>query len=202
MKKTSVLVLGNDPQINEIDFSRIQPDIITLGLNRIWLKMNPSYFFFNDLIIANELASHPEALAKLRQHSIIFSSDWIHKGKAQAVPKWITVHPRENRYLFPDSATNSIELLKKKYLPTSECVFYLAGISLTWKEPSHFWKSPTFSSKNTADSTWYLPRFEKMFDNFKTLKSKGYNIVSVTPNSKLNKLFRYESIENLYSKRL
>jgi hypothetical protein len=52
MEKLKVLVLGNDPQINDIEFDRLDKNIITLGINRIWLKYIPDYFFFNDYEIA------------------------------------------------------------------------------------------------------------------------------------------------------
>lgn len=67
-----VLVLGNDPQINSIDFEKIHPNIVTLGVNRIWLKFIPNYFFFSDLIISNELSRYPEKLEELKRNSTIY----------------------------------------------------------------------------------------------------------------------------------
>jgi hypothetical protein len=204
MKKYKVLVLGNDPQINQIEFDKLDPSVITLGLNRIWLKYIPNYFFFNDLIISNELSNHPEIFAKLLQNSTIFSSDWIRKGRSTmhpGIPRWTTVYPRKNKRCFPDSATTSIELFKE-VCPNKQYVFYLAGISLTWQDPSHFWKELNINSTHNVGSDWYTPRFESMLDNFKRLKSHGYDIISVSPNSKLNKVFRYENIGNLYRKSL
>ena len=81
MAKARVLLLGNSPQINEIQFDRIADDVITLGLNRIWLKYIPKYFFFHDLIISNELSRHPETLAKLIQNSTIFPASGSEKTK-------------------------------------------------------------------------------------------------------------------------
>lgn len=205
MAKVKVLVLGNDPQINSIEFEKLDPSIITLGINRIWLKYIPNYFFFSDLVISNELSRYPETLAKLKQHSTIFSSDWIGKGKKSndaAIPKWTKVYPRKNKKNFPDSVTNSIELFRDIRNQQEQYTFYLAGISLTWQEPSHFWKDASHTSVNTVGQDWYTPRFEAMLTNFKRLKTHNYDIVSVTPNSKLNKIFRYENIGNLYKKSL
>ena len=206
MAKVKVLVLGNDPQINSIEFDKLDRSIITLGINRIWLKYIPNYFFFNDLVINNELSRYPETLAKLKQHSTIFSSDWIRKGKTSndaAIPPWTKVYPRKNKRAFPDSVTNSIELFRDiRNNPHEQYTFYLAGISLTWQEPSHFWKDENHTSANTVGADWYLPRFEAMLTNFKKLKTHNYDIISVTPNSRLNKLFRYENIGNLYKKSL
>jgi hypothetical protein len=201
MAKTKVLVLGNDPQINTIDFEKLDPSIITLGINRIWLKHIPDYFFFSDLVISNELSRYPEILDKLLHQSTIFSSDWIMKGKSLKnanIPKWVNVYPRKNRSSFPDSVTNSIELFREVCDKPINCTFYLAGVSLTWKEPSHFWKELSIETKNTVGPEWYIPRFKYTLDNFKRLKNCNYDIVSVTPDSKLNGLFRYENIQNLY----
>jgi|688.fasta_scaffold00580_48 hypothetical protein len=207
MAKVKVLVLGNDPQINQIDFDSLSPNIITLGINRIWLKYIPNYFFFHDLTISDELLPQPEKLAKLKQNSIIFSSEWIRKGRSFSdtrfpVPTWTSVYPRKNKKHFPDSITNSIELFRDVRNRQEQYVFYVAGVSLTWQEPSHFWKEENIATRNTAGPEWYLPRFEAMLTNFKRLKTHNYEIISVTPNSKLNKLFRYENIGNLYKKSL
>ena len=203
MKKYKVLVLGNDPQINNIDFERLQKNVITLGVNRIWLKHIPNYFFFNDYDIVEELEKYPEIIAKLKTQSTIFSSDWIKteaKKRKSNIPQWTTVFPRSTRHLFPDSVTTSLSLFSTKYLPLSECTFYIAGVSLIWQNPSHFWKDLDHSALNSNGPTWYLPRFEKIKSNFKRLKDVGFEMVSVNPNSQLNKMMRYESINNLYKK--
>ena len=198
MKKTRVLVLGNDPQINQIDFSRLSPDIITLGVNRIWLKHIPNYFFFNDLPIVTELEKNRLVLSEIISKSIIFSSDLINRDKKIRVPSWISVHARKNMLYFPDSVTTSIDIARNKYFNEGQYIFYFAGVSLTWQEPSHFWKELNYVSTNRRGSSWYSTRFDLIFNNFKRLKASGLDMISVHPNSRLNKLMRYENIENLY----
>ena len=203
MKKYKVLVLGNDPQINQIDFSRLQKNVITLGVNRIWLKHIPNYFFFNDYDIVEELESSPEKLAQLQTSSKIFSSDWIRteaKKRRKNIPQWTTVLPRRQTHQFPDSVTTSLSLFTTQYLPLSECTFYIAGVSLTWQNPSHFWKDLDHDALNSHGPTWYLPRFERIKLNFRKLRDVGFEMVSVNPNSQLNKMMRYENVGNLYSK--
>jgi hypothetical protein len=202
MQKTRVLLLGNSPQINEIQFDLLQEGIITLGLNRIWLKHIPDYFFFHDLIISNELSRQPEILAQLIQNSTIFSSEWIRKNKNNVIPKWTTSYPMPPSQGFPDSASLSIQIFSKHIMKSKRVSFYVAGVPLLWQEPSHFWKQLEYSPSAAGDKAWYDHRFPKMLQNFRTLKNLGYDITSVTPGSALNKLFRYESIENLYKKRL
>lgn len=203
MKKYKILVLGNDPQINNIAFERLNKNVITLGVNRIWLKHIPNYFFFNDYDIVEELEKSPETLVHLQTKSTIFSSDWIQteaKKRKRNIPQWTTVLPRRQKNLFPDSVTTSLSLFSTKYLPLSECTFYIAGVSLIWQNPSHFWKDLDHDSLNSNGPTWYLPRFERIKSNFKRLKDVGFEMISVNPNSQLNKMMRYESINNLYGK--
>lgn len=199
--KTKVLVLGNDPQINDIDFSRLDPSIITLGVNRIWLKHLPNYFFFHDWDIVVELKRRPELLAKLQTKSTIFTSDW-YKFHNKAIPRWTIMHPRptSHRRSFPDSVTTAMWLFKNYYARQLDCVYYIAGVSLKWQNPSHFWKTIKHHSKNDHGSTWYTPRFDKTHSNFKALNSSGYSMISVNPNSRLNSMMRSVGIENLYLK--
>lgn len=206
MKKIKILVLGNDPFINDIDFSRLDPNVITLGTNRIWLKHNPNHFFFHDVEIIKELGQNPKKLEQLIEDSNIFASDWLkimstrHRIK---VPGWITVYNRLDRHKFVDCVSTSMEILDRHIYPDSKLQFYIAGVSLTWKDPSHFWKvDPPGNFMNKKGQAWYAPRFDRTYKNFDTLKGKGFDMINVTPDSRLNKLMRYESIGNLYTKQL
>lgn len=200
MKKTKVLVLGNSPQINQIDFNLLQKDVITLGVNRIWLKHIPNYFFFHDIQIYRELSQHPESLAKLIQNSTIFSSDWLKKNKHPDIPKWTSIYTRVkcNPRDFPDSVTSAIQIFAKNIMPSSHLTFYIAATPLAWEQPSHFWKELEYSSLNENEKEWYDRRFPLMEQNFRSLRNAKYDIISVTPTSVLNKIFRYETIGNLY----
>jgi hypothetical protein len=203
VKSSRILVLGNDPQINDIEFDRLAPDVITLGVNRIWLKHIPTYYFFNDYDILQELCQHQERLLSIQSNSKCFSSDWLAQQARKAqlrVPGWVTVHPRGAKKGFPDSASTAIHLFLQCYLPGTPKTFYLAGISLKWKEPSHFWKVDEYDARNRHGEEWYRPRFERMYDNFKSLRDVGTKMVSVHPDSRLNSILRYENISNLYAK--
>lgn len=194
-----ILVLGNSPQINDIDFSRLKRGIETFGVNRIWLKHYPTYYFFHDPDIIHELDQNQITRSKLIAKSTVFSSDWLAKSGGP-LPHWIRRYPRPNRRKFPDSVTTGLQILGSHVLPgrVSDYTFYLAGISLKWQEPSHFWKETDHIALNNKDRSWYDKRFLKMFENFRDLRSMGYNLVSVTPDSNLNKLVRSQNIETLY----
>lgn len=195
-----VLVLGNDPQINEIDFSRIDRKVVTLGVNRIWLKHIPNYFFFNDREILTELERVPDAVKAISTKSQCFTSDWINFPKTQKIdlPSWLKVYPRPNRHAFPDSVTTAISIFKSQYLKGLSATFYVAGVSLKWSEPSHFWKELDHNSLNRHGKDWYDRRFEMILNNFRALSTQRNRIISVHPDSLLNKHYRYEGIENLY----
>lgn len=201
MRSSRVLVLGNDPQINEIRFDKLAKDIVTIGVNRIWLKHTPDFYFFHDPEILIELLANDEAVQRLRDRSVIYASDWlIHQATRRGivVPSWVAVYPRITKAAFPDSVTTAIHLFVRNF-PTSVIrTFYIAGVSLKWQTPSHFWKVKPTGVGNTNGPDWYTPRFDKTLENFKRLKRLGSPIVSVNPNSRLNSSFRYEGIENLY----
>ena len=198
--KKKILVLGNGPSINDIEFDRLPKNIQTFGVNRIWLKHYPTYFFFHDFNILTEIKNDHIRQAKLISNSTCYSSDWLNKNN-ESTPHWLRKYQRCDRRKFPDSVTTGLKILNKHILPgkVGDYVFYMAGINLKWSEPSHFWKDGKYRSLNTHTKEWYDIRFRKMFDNVGDLKSAGFNMISVTPDSNLNKLMRSENISNLYT---
>ena len=138
-------------------------------------------------------------LQKIKEKSTVFSSDWLLQAK-RPVPNWVKVYDRTTKYNFPDSITTGMQLFSRHIVERHRCSFYIAGVSLTWQEPSHFWKVLDHPSTNRHGDSGYSPRFERMNHNFKQLKNTGFEMISVNPNSLLNKMMRYENIENLYKK--
>jgi hypothetical protein len=130
---------------------------------------------------------------------LVFSIYVFQSRKSKwTIPEKIQIFDRKDKSRFPDSVTCAIELFSNKIKKEYSIVFYIAGVSLIWKEPSHFWKDSDIECLNTHDSSWYEPRFNKILDNFKRLKSLGYSIISVHPESRLNKVFTTIDIESLY----
>lgn len=199
-----VLIIGNAPSVDQIDFVKLDPNIITVGANRAWLKLTPNYLFFHDPKIFQELESFPKKLADIKSYSNIISSDWltIQCSKSRLIqPNWVKCYRRPNRQKYVDCVTTAIDILNRNIFNKRDTVYYIAGVSLRWQNPSHFWKkNPILGIGNHGDQKWYDPRFEKIYKNFIDLKQSGTNIVSVTPDSKINKLFRYENVANLYIK--
>lgn len=201
MNKTRVLVLGNDPFINKIDFTKLDPSVITIGVNRIWLKHIPNYLFFHDWNIVIELLNNPQILEEIKSNSFVYSSNYLFKKNTNITsPDWINMYPVLNPKSFPDSVTNAINSFNTNIKTSKLIDFYIAGVSLRWQEPSHFWKELDYPGRNSADALWYTPRFKLILRNFVNLQEIGLSLTSVTPNSMLNKIMRYERIENLYVK--
>lgn len=200
MKK--ILIIGNDPSIDQIDFTRLDPNIITVGTNRAWMKLLPNYLFFHDPKIFQELEQNPKRLSDLISHSNIIASDWLKHTCRNAkvkVPNYLKVYERPNKRKYVDCVTTAMDILDRKLFLKRDTIYYIAGVSLTWKSPSHFWKkNPVEGIGNKNDKVWYDKRFGLTYDNFVDLKNRGFKMVSVTPDSKLNKLLRYENIGNLY----
>jgi hypothetical protein len=195
-----VLVLGNSNQINEIDFTRLDSSIITFGVNRIWLKFSPNYLFFNDLEILDEILENKREDLFLTT-KFLTSNYILRKTKARSLLSKYTIQIlHRSSYLdFTDSVSNGLDLFNKYILKNGKTTFYIAGVPLTWEEPSHFWKKLNYSSRNKNTKAWYSQRFQFIYKNFEKLKVSGLNIISSTPNSKLNKLFRFENVSNLYT---
>lgn len=200
--KNKVLLIGNDPNVNNIDFSKIDPDVIKVGTNRAWLKVIPNYLFFHDPKIFLELDNNKDRLSELIKHTNIISSDWLNVNCSKLKikpPEYTKIYNRPNKKKYVDCVTTAIDILERNKFSKRNTIFYIAGVSLTWKTPSHFWKNnPINGIGNTNGKKWHEKRFDLTLQNFKILKSRGFNIVSMTPASKINKMFRYENIENLY----
>lgn len=204
-RKHKILVLGNGPQINDIDFSRLDPTITTIGVNRIWLRYIPDYFYFHDYPILRELNEDANEITRIKliDQSECYSSEWLKRSIQGPIPNWLRVHTMRDRSAFPDSVSNAVRIFRDnhiKHSPSSDYQFYFAGVNLKWTDPSHFWKSENHNFSNKHDRNWYDVRFDRMYSNFEKMKNLDYKMISVTPNSRLNKLMRYESIGNLYSK--
>lgn len=197
VQRTDVLVLGNSPQINNIDFNLIRRDIITLGVNRIWLKFVPNFLFFHDVELIREIKDHPEIDFS---NTTLIVSDWL-KDSTQDIDsrfKEVLKFDRKDKRAFPDSVSTAIQIFATDIMPEKKLHFYVAGVLLKWNEPSHFWKSLKHKSSNNHSREWYSNRFPMMFRNFQSLIMLGYVISSVTPNSTLNRICKSYDITHLY----
>lgn len=202
---SKVLILGNSNHINKIDFDRLNDDVITLGVNRIWYKFIPDYFTFSDSIIYNELMEK-KMFSKLNNSKIILN-DWMIRQRnkhERYMYKKIKAHDNVLSYKtlthipFPDSVCSGLFAYHKFINKNSDVTYYIAGVDLKYDEnKNHFWTGE-YTNKNKLTKEWYEPRFKRMWQNWLILKDHKLKIISVNPKSELNKLFPYKNINILY----
>lgn len=202
-----VLILGNSPEINDINFKKINKDVVTIGINRIFLKFIPDFLFFNDHDIMQELINKKDEI-NLKKLKCV-SSDWIYaqerknrklkeiRKKFNELCPYYKIYSRKDVFKFPDSCSTAIQIFDDYYFKNVPKTYYMAGVKLKWEEKSHFWKGEYKESLNDKDKNWYTPRFEKIYQNFKSLNFSK-NLISVTPNSKLNTIMSYQNIDVFY----
>lgn len=199
MKK--ILVFGNSKHINEINFTKINPHITTVGVNRIWYKFIPDYLCFTDILIYKDIIEKGKTLNDFKN---VILSEWILRNSNHDINK-ILMHQNTrlyyniNKYLaFPDSVSSAI-MIYDRFIrkPHDKCKYYIAGVDLKWSDEHHFWLN-THKTNNNTNKEWNINRFPRMLHNWKIFKQQQYNIVSVNKNSMLNSIFQYEDINNLY----
>jgi len=198
-----VLILGNSQHIDAINFGKIADDVTVIGVNRIWYKYIPEYLFFSDIIIYNDMISKGVNFDEKFKNTTIFTSEWIYKHSRKNKPHIDALLQKPNvkcydvlkHIAFPDAVSSVVSILSRYYKDT-RTTYYIAGTELRFNQnKNHFWETPVMKGPG---SDWYVPRFNKMFLNWVSFKKTGINIVSVTPKSRLNKLFSYQDISTLY----
>jgi hypothetical protein len=199
-----ILLFGNGPEINNIDFESLDyvrngnSDIVTAGVNRIWRRYMPDYFFFIDGDIVRELIAKS---VQRPEGSEWFSSDFLFKNEGRPGT------PDETEQFYEYFQTNSIHLLPRPWQHTrrlnsmlwsiiylnkfiffkEKCRFYLFAtpLRIVEKDDHHFWAKDT-------DTIYQLTpdRMEGYFRShvrgLQELSSAGYDIYSATADSLAN----------------
>lgn len=203
-----ILILGNDKNIKFLDVDKVkESNMITAGVNRIWKKFETDFLYFIDYDISKELYTQSPSLPNTK---ILKCEDYINgllpldageRRKAyNGYKKFI-----ENNYDVKDVRKENhtvntviwlISYLKNVLYKDEQCLFFVYGVSLKWdKDCHHFWEGDE-TVLNKANQNWYDPRFESHFRGFQKLQTK-YKIISCTPDSRLNDLFPYQSIDSV-----
>jgi len=203
-KQKRILILGNDKYINCLDFEKVEDSsLITAGVNRIWKKMQPEFLYFIDYAIIEELYfAQPE----LPNTKILHCQEYTDGLMVNDDAKTKNTYTKSKEFLNETyNVTNVrrekhtvntviwlISYLNEVLFSKDNCIFYIYGVSLTWdNDCHHFWEGDKSVTRNTADQTWYDPRFKQHLNGFQKLRKNGLEIVSCTPNSKLNDIFPY-----------
>ena len=193
--KNNFLILGNGADINELDFDKISESFITGGVNRIFYKFIPDFYYVYDLInimqdfpIKNYcLMTHNSKLSEYMRENVnntnIFS--------CFPVPEYTEEFNINGQdYKCNHSAVNMLIRILNDYIYCDDDnYFYICGVPLLESE-GHFYDESINSTPQKV--------LDKIYNDFIRLKHKGYNIISLMEKSKLNDLFTVESKEILY----
>lgn len=200
---TPIFIFGNDHTINNVDFEYIKSlNVITAGVNRIWLKYHPDYLFFLDNEIIHELLQTKLIFPKTKILTTGYSM-----GNRQSYPfnvdkilnKFSSWYHTNNNYVkelgLDGSIPNLIQILSEKVYPGENLMFFIFGTSLIWNEnKSHFWKNET-RTLNNLPADYYKPRFKKQLRSI--MKVNKNNIYSTQEESLLNSYFPYIDLNRL-----
>ena len=200
--KLDILILGNSSDINDFNFDLLKnkrSNLIVAGVNRIWLKYIPDFLYFSDHIILKEL----EQSTNIVNNTNILTTSYIYRGNIyynnndliNTLKQYkVSVFPKINGYC--DSVSWLIRLLKYNIYKNYDCTFYVFGVTLNIQnlyQKKHFYKG--FINLNIQN---YDRLFKRAMNNFLQLKKEKTNIISLTPNSKLNNHFNYIELNDFY----
>lgn len=202
-----ILIFGNDPSIDDIDFDQIKNSgIITAGVNRIWHKFEPDYLLFLDTEIQQELKNAP----KLANTQAIVSAEYV-TCSAQRYPlhladvknKFSRVYNVPNiprQFKLFGSVPTLIHVLNEIIYTDKKNIFLVCGVSLKIDDiqTSHFWKGKV-GTLNNKDKYWYSTRFDQQMESFTKIKSYIHHIYNCTPDSRLSSIYKSLQIEKYLS---
>lgn len=203
-----ILVFGNDESINTIDFRTIDgvregTGTLTIGLNRIWRRYMPDYFVFMDSDVMNELIlnnverpehstwitsdflfNNPDTPLSEEEYRVF--QDYIHEQGIKVYPRPLSFTKRKSSLLW------SIIYLQEYLYSGEQLRFYLFGTKLNvpTKGAHHFWERDRKVVYN-RDLTKLNTQFSSHTTGLKELRSKRYDIISATKNSRANKFIPY-----------
>ena len=196
-QKNKILILGNGADINNIDFDRIDGSFIVAGVNRIYKKHIPDYYFIYDLI--DIMPEIPNGITKIHtvknKYEQYINSDTSDKSNKTFVindytnyTKIFNIHDKVMECNF--SAVNYlIRLLDDVIYEQDINYFYIAGVPLL-ESVGHFYDEKI---NKTEQKT-----LDKIYNDFLRLAYNNYHMVSVMPESKLNTIIPVIDKDILY----
>lgn len=203
------LVFGNDPFINQMDFSMVKEckNTTTVGVNRIWHRFLPDIFFFIDPEIITELMNaivpcsknkkcHPSQICRCNlKKKIIFTSG---KRFSHKFSKEIRFMSTIGVKIADCKTSNSVvSVLYYLFNMFPNANYFLAGVSLKWSDKHHFWKK-TKEILNDKGKTWYEPRFNKALNEIYNLHKSGLKLASLQPDSMVNHFCQYIELNHFF----
>jgi hypothetical protein len=191
----SSLVL-KDLDIEEFNTLRKQKDIVTGGVNRIYKLFQPEHYFFMDGVVLGELERdqvEKENSSPWLLPSFIFSNPDMPFDKKEVATYMKKQKIKEiNTFNFQEHTKRKSSLLwliiylQNVVYKEYNCKFYLYGISLVAKDEDKNYFYDSSFSKNQNKKEVLQTQYNSQLEGYKELLKKGYNLVSITPGSKLN----------------
>lgn len=195
------LILGTGADINDIDFSNIRGDLITAGVNRIYEKIIPNYFFVYDMpefmpyMVQDEKAekiktiyTHPGQLNKYFQKGFSYKFNYNTYYDPEYIPSY--TYNGIHYDCGHGSINYLIRMLNDHLYRDQKNIFYIAGVPL-FEDIGHFYddEGKTTSKQDVLD---------RFYNDFLRLHKRCYCMVSVMKKSKLNELLPIEDINIIY----
>ena len=200
----NIFLFGTSEFIDEVDIDKIEElkkkkDVVTAGVNRIFRKFQPDYFFFMDRDIVEELHDeqvfrnknskwmtskflYENSISKLEEHEFsdyladqeidILDIDFVKKVRRKSSLLWLIYYMRH--YAFPDHV----------------CKFYFVGVSLDYQS-SHYYGG--MMNKNRPLDTLKV-QYQSQFQGLKEFQRSGYHFYSLTPQSKINSFIPFINV--------
>lgn len=196
-QKNKILLLGNGADINDIDFTKIDDSFIIAGVNRIYKKYIPEYYFIYDLIeIMPEIPDNVTTIhtVKNKYHQYIEHDTSDKRNKTFVI----------NDYSYYTQIFNiQDKVLQCNFSPVNFLIrliddilfmndvnyFYIAGVPLL-ENVGHFYDE---SINKTEQKT-----LDKIYNDFLRLAYKNYHMISVMKESKLNNILPVIDKDILY----
>jgi hypothetical protein len=196
VKRNNFLILGNGADINEIDFNQIDVSFITGGVNRIYLRYIPEYYYIYDLvnimpdfpIKENIIYTHTSKLSEYLRENVN-NTDIFHAFPCnEYTTEFVIIN---DKIKCNHSAINMLIRILNDYLfSTDDNYFYVCGVPLLESEGHFYDESINHTPQKVLD---------KIYNDFIRLAHRGYKIVSCMKESKLNNLFPNEDKSILYN---
>lgn len=195
----NIFIFGTSPYLDSIDFEKIKhsqssKDIITAGVNRIFYKFQPDYFFFMDRDIIEELSKNSiqrEEHSKWMIPKFLYenSESRVERGDFQSYIDQQKIEELNINFFEALKRKSSMlwllyyfqEILFKDYL----CKFFLIGVELKTDKGHYF--GGKYNSNRPNLGTQYVSQQH----GIKELSNLGYKIMSLTPNSKLHEFIPF-----------
>lgn len=197
----NIFIFGNSSHLKEIDVNKLKQlnqskNIVTAGVNRIYKLFQPDYFFFMDGVLFKRLKEENiqrEEHSKWICPSFLFSNpdmpadreefkdyieeqdieelsiDFVSELKRKSSIYWLVYYLQE--YVFKDQV----------------CKFHFLGVTLNTKGRDHYFVKE-LPRVNTRELN---KQYESQFQALKGLYEKGYKMVSLTKDSRLNEFMPY-----------